>query len=171
MSIDLDLYPKIEAMSTQDKTSVTTNASIRNKGKIASTTMALFDFDRIYLAVQEFKQQRSWSNLRLERSRLMDFCLTRDDWYTLYIPQAELVIRNIADIRKQEDILIRLLQDYTDRFYKALKTAYEGQFYDIVNIKKDDDALLKVYHFEIDNTDDGEAYEKQIKVLQELVKF
>ena len=157
-------------MSTQDKTSITTNASIRNKGKIASTTMALFDFDRIYLAVQEFKQQRSWSNLRLERSRLMDFCLTRDDWYTLYIPQAELVIRNIADIRKQEDILIRLLQDYTDRFYKSLKTAYEGQFYDIVHIKKDDDALLKVYHFEIDNTNDGEAYEKQIRVLQELVK-
>ena len=169
-SIDLDLYPKIEAMSTQDKTSITTNASIRNKGKIASTTMALFDFDRIYLAVQEFKQQRSWSNLRLERTRLMDFCLMHNDWYTLYIPQAELAIRNIADIRKQEDILIRLLQDYTDRFYKSLKTAYEGQFYDIVHIKKDDDALLKVYHFEINNTDDGEAYEKQIRVLQELVK-
>jgi hypothetical protein len=170
VSIDLDLYPKIEAMSTQDKTSITANTSIRNKGKIASTTMALFDFDRIYLAIQEFKQQRSWSNLRLERTRLMDFCRTRDDWYTLYIPQAELVIRNIADIRKQEDILIRVLQDYTDRFYKSLKTAYEGQFYDIVHIRKDDDALLKVYHFEIDNTDDGEAYEKQIRVLQDLVK-
>lgn len=170
VAIDLDLYPKIEAMSTQDKTSVTTNASIRNKGKIASTTMPLFDFDRIYLAIQEFKLQRSWSNLRLERTRLMDFCRTRDDWYTLYIPQAELVIRNIADIRKQEDILIRLLQDYTDRFYKSLKTAYEGQFYDIVHIKNDDDALLKVYHFEIDHTDDGEAYEKQIRILQDLVK-
>ncbi|MDP1786787.1 DEAD/DEAH box helicase family protein [Nitrosomonas sp.] len=170
VSIDLDLYPKIEAMSTQDKTSITTNASIRNKGKIASETMALFDFDRIYLAVQEFKQQRSWSNLRLGRTRLMDFCRTRDDWYTLYIPQAELVIRNIADIRKQEDMLIRLLQDYTDRFYKSLKRAYEGQFYDIVHIRKDDDALLKVYHFEIDNTDDGEVYGKQIRILQELVK-
>ena len=167
--IDLDLYPKIEAMSTQDKAGSTPDANIRNKGKIASDTMALFDFDRIYLAVQEFKQLRSWSNLRLERSRLMDFCLTRDDWYTLYIPQAELNIRNIADIRKQEDILIRLLQDYTDRFYKALKTAYEGQFYDIVNVKEDDDTLLKVYHFEIDNNEDGEAYEKKIKALQVLV--
>jgi len=168
--IDLDLYPKIEAMSTQDKASAAAEASIRNKGKIASETMALFDFDRIYLAVQEFKQLRSWSNLRLERARLMDFCLTRDDWYTLYIPQTELNIRNIADIGKQEDILIRLLQDYTDRFYRALKTAYEGQFYDIVNVKEDDDTLLKVYHFEIDNNEDGEEYEKKLKVLQALVK-
>ncbi len=100
----------------------------------------------------------------------MDFCLTRNDWYTLYIPQAELTIRSIADISKQENILIRLLQDYTDRFYKALKTAYEGQFYDIVSVEKDDDSLLKVYHFEIDDTEDGEAYEKKIKALQVLVK-
>lgn len=99
----------------------------------------------------------------------MDFCLTRDDWYTLYIPQAELVIRNIADIKKQEDILIRLLQDYTDRFYKMLKTAYEGQFYDIVKVKEDDDSLLKVYHFEIDNDENGEEYEKKLKMLQALV--
>lgn len=167
--IDLDLYPKIEAMSTQDKT-IATDANIRNKGKIASDTMALFDFDRIYLAVQEFKQLRSWSNLRLTRTRLVDFCLTRNDWYTLYIPQAELNIRSIADITKQEEILIRLLQDYTDRFYRMLKTAYEGQFYDIVYVKKDDGNLLKVYHFEIDNDANGEAYDQKIKALQVLVK-
>lgn len=89
---------------------------------------------------------------------------------TPYIPQAELAIQNIADIDKQQDVLIRLLQDYTDRFYKSLKIAYEGQFYDIVSVKEDDDTLLKVYHFEIDNTEDGEAYEKKIKALQVLVK-
>jgi hypothetical protein len=168
--IELDFYPKIEAMSTQNKISTAADANARKKGKIASDTMALFDFDRIYLAVLEFKQLRSWSNLRLERTRLMDFCLTRNDWYTLYIPQAELAIFKIADIGKQEDILIRLLQDYTDRFYRALKTAYEDQFYDIVTVEKDDDALLTVYHFEIDNDDGGKEYEKKLKVLQALVK-
>ena len=156
-------------MSTQDKASATPVVNSRNQGKIASETMSLFDFDRIYLAVQEFKQLRSWSNLRLERSRLLDFCLKHNDWYTLYIPQAELGIRTIADIRKQEDILIRLLQDYTDRFYKSLKTAYEGQFYEIVNVREDDDGLLKKYHFDIDNDADGEEYEKRIKALQTLV--
>ena len=119
--------------------------------------MALFDFDRIYLALQEYKQLRSWSNLRLTRLRLKDFCLEDGDWYTLYIPPNELAIHTIADIRKQEDILIRLLQDYTDRFYKTLKTAYEGQFYQVDNVKEDDGALLKMYHFEIDGTGDGNA--------------
>lgn len=168
--IDLDLYPKLEAMGSQDNAGSLPEGNIRHKGKIASTTMALFDFDRIYLAIQEFKQLRSWSNLRLDRNRLIDFCQQRDDWYTLFIPQAELSIQRISDIRKQEDILIRLLQDYTDRFYKGLKAAYEGQFYDIVNVREDDDALLKVYQFEIENTEDGEAYEQKIKTLQALVK-
>lgn len=168
--IELDLYPKIEAMSTKDNAGAKPDSNVRHDGKIASATMALFDFDRIYLAVQEFKLQRSWSNLRLDRSRLMEFCLTRNDWYTLYIPKPELGVRSVADIGKQEDILIRLLLDYTDRFYKALKTAYEGQFYDIVTVKEGDESLLKVYHFEIDNGDDGKEYEAKIKALQALVK-
>ncbi len=113
-------------MSSKVTTSVLQEAVSRNTGKIATATMALFDFDRIYLAVQEFKYLRSWSNLRLERQRLEEFCLKHNDWYTLFIPQSELSIRNISDISKQEDILIRLLQDYTDRFYKSLKTAYEA---------------------------------------------
>ena len=169
--ITLDMYPKLEAMGSQDKGNTAgSEVNIRQPGKIASETMAMFDFDRIYLAVQEFKQLRSWSNLRLDRGRLVDFCLTQNDWYTLFIPKSELTIRRIADIAKQENILIRLLQDYTDRFYKSLKTAYEGQFYDIVNVREDDDTLLKVYQFEIEDTPDGEAYEQKLKVLQELVR-
>jgi hypothetical protein len=167
--ITLDLYPKLEALATQDKNSAP-DSNIRHMGKIASETMALFDFDRIYLAVQQFKLLHKLSNLRLDQSRLVDFCLKLNDWYTLYIPKAELEIRGFADIEKQQDILIRLLQDYTDRFYKSLKAAYEGQFYDIVNIKEDDDSLLKVYQFEIEDSSGGEAYEKKLKVLQELVK-
>lgn len=168
--ITLDLYPKLEALASQDKGSAGPEGNIRHMGKIASETMALFDFDRIYLAVQEFKQLRSWSNLRLDRARLMDFCLNHHDWYTLFIPKSELSIRGFADILKQEEILIRLLQDYTDRFYKSLKSAYEGQFYDIVTVKEDDDTLLKVYQFEIEDTEDGEAYEKKLKQLQALVR-
>ena len=168
--ITLDLYPKLEALASQDKGSAGPEGNIRHMGKIASETMALFDFDRIYLAVQEFKQLRSWSNLRLDRARLMDFCLNHHDWYTLFIPKSELSIRGFGDILKQEEILIRLLQDYTDRFYKSLKSAYEGQFYDIVTVKEDDDTLLKVYQFEIEDTEDGEAYEKKLKQLQALVR-
>jgi len=168
--IELDLYPKLEAMATKERRNTMPDANIRHKGKIKAETMVLFDFDRIYLALQEFKELRGWSNLRLDYSRLADFCRTRNDWYTLYIPQSELEIRSIADSSKQQDILIRLLQGYAERFYKSLKNAYEGRFYDVVSIKEDDAALLKAYRFGIESTDEGRDYEKKIKALQALVK-
>lgn len=169
--IELDLYPKLEAMAAGNQLDGDVLLlSIRHEGKIDFAHMAMFDFDRIYLAVQEFKLQRSWSNLRLDRQRLIDFCNQMNDWYTLLIPKAELYIAKFSDIKKQEDILIRLLLDYTDRFYKSLKNAYEGQFYDIVKLNEDSDALPKLIHFEIENNSDGEAYEKKLRALQQLVK-
>jgi hypothetical protein len=168
--IELDLYPKIEAMAAGNKLDKTAPSVHRHQGKIVQATMALFDFDRIYLVVQEYKLLRSWSNLRLDNSRLMDFCLYQNDWYTLYIPEAEFLISTIFDIRKQEDILIRLLQDYTDRFYKSLKTAYEQQFYDVVTVKSDDDTLIKNYHFDIENSEDGAEYAKRIEQLKKFVE-
>lgn len=166
--IELDIYPKLEALATKSYSQA--DGNLRHASKIAKSTMALFDFDRIYLSLLEFKSQRTWSNLRLEIDKLKDFCLTTGNWYTLYIPEIAMQINSIADVKRQEDILIRLLQDYTDRFYKTLKTAYEGQFYDVVEVQADDEVLLKTYHFDIEDTDSGLEYQTKIKALQTMIK-
>jgi hypothetical protein len=164
----LDLYPRVEALSSKDKGTVPATEA-RNKGKLNQTLFPAFNWDRVYLALQDYKLQRSWSNLRLERQKLIDFCAGAQDWYTLFIPAAELDVKTFADIRKQEDILLRLLTDYTDRFYKALKTGYEGQFYDIAHIDEDHGSMLKLYQFEIENSDDGLEYQAKLEVLKKLV--
>src|SRR5690606_9584340 len=108
----LDLYPRVEALSSKDKGTTALTTEARNKGKLNQTLFPAFNWDRIYLALQDYKLQRSWSNLRLERQKLIDFCAGTQDWYTLFIPAAELNVTTFADIRKQEDILLRLLTDY-----------------------------------------------------------
>ena len=164
----LDLYPRVEALSTQDK-STASPTEARHKGQLNIALFALFDWDRIYLALQIYKLQRSWSNLRLDRQKLMDFCTESTGWYTLFVPAAELAVTDFGAIQKQENILVRLLVDYTDRFYKSLKTGYEGQFYDVVRMDNDHGSMLKLYQFEIDNTDDGLEYLKKLEVLKKLV--
>lgn len=165
----LDLYPRVEALSTERRPGTAAPTEARHKGKLSADLFSLFDWDRIYLALQEYKIQRSWSNLRLDRQKLIDFCSGSADWYTLFIPATELKVRSFGDVNKQEDILIRLLIDYTDRFYNALKKGYEGQFYDIAHIDEDHGSMLKLYQFEIDNSDDGLAYLKKLEVLKQLV--
>jgi len=165
----LDLYPRVEALSTDRSTGSLVKTEARHKGKLSADLFALFDWDRIYLALQEYKIQRSWSNLRLDRQKLIGFCSGPADWYTLFIPSVELTVRRFRDVSKQEDILIRLLIEYTDRFYNALKKGYEGQFYDIAHIDEDHGSMLKLYQFEIDNTDSGLEYLKKLEVLKQLV--
>ena len=165
----LDLYPRVEALSSKDKGVIATTTEARNKGKLNQTLFAAFNWDRVYLALQDYKLQRSWSNLRLERQKLIDFCAGAQDWYTLFIPAAELNVTTFADIRKQEDILLRLLTDYTDRFYKALKTGYEGQFYDITHFDAAHGSMLDRYQFTIENSDDGLEYQAKLEALKKLV--
>jgi hypothetical protein len=164
----LDMYPRVEALAT--KGSPVQQAEARHQGKLNPKLFAVFDWDRIYLALLNFKLQRSWSNLRLDMDKLKTFAEGPSDWYTLFIPATELNVRSFADVSKQEDILIRLLCDYTDRFYKTLKTAYEGQFYDIVRMTEDHGSMLKLYHFEIEDSADGHVYKQKLEVLQKLVK-
>mgnify|MGYP000368541767 CR=1 FL=1 len=170
--VKLDLYPKIEALSTTDSGDKTP-AHDRLPRKLKAEVIAAFDFERIYLAIQDFKLQRGWSNLRLDKAKLTEFCLGKtsatNSWYTLLIPEQELEIKLFSDVRKQEDIMIRLLQDYTDRFYKALKNAYEGQFFEVTHVHEDDPGMLKVYHFEIEDTEDGFSYSSRLEQLQKLV--
>lgn len=173
--VALDLYPRVEALSSKDKgkgkgKSAAPTKEARHQGKLNQALFSAFNWDRIYLALQDYKLQRSWSNLRLERQKLIDFCAGAQDWYTLFIPAAELNVTTFADIRKQEDILLQLLTDYTDRFYKALKTGYEGQFYDITYIDENHGSMLKLYQFAIENSDDGLMYQTRLEVLKKLVE-
>ncbi|OYU74963.1 MAG: type III restriction endonuclease subunit R, partial [Alphaproteobacteria bacterium PA3] len=165
----LDLYPRIEALSTKDNATAKVAPDARHKGKLDRAAMAMFDWDAVFLALQEYKLLKTWSNLRLDRQLLIDFCTGSDGWYTLFIPRAELVINGFDDVTKQQGILVQLLTEYTDRFYQALKAGYEGQFYDVAYITDDHGSMLKLYQFEIDATDNGREYETKLKVLRDLV--
>lgn len=164
----LDLYPRVEALSTTTNSGAV-KVEARHKGVLDKKLFSFFNWDRIYLALQNYKLQRSWSNLRLDRQKLIEFCSGSQEWCTLYIPATELVVNSFADITKQEDILLKLLLDYTDRFYKALKTGYEGQFYDIVHMDDEHGSMLKLYQFEIEDSDDGREYKTKLETLQKLV--
>jgi hypothetical protein len=165
----VDLYPRIQALASGEAKSATKPTDARQTAKLVTEAMRFFDWDRIFLAVQEHKLLSSWSNLRVDCDRLKKFCLGDAGWYTLYVPASELVIRRMEDVRKQEDILIQLLTDFTERYYQALKNAYEGDFYEVISLAADHGSMLKLYHFEIEDTDDGNAYLQRLQALQEIV--
>ncbi len=164
----LDLYPRVEAISTKADPAVRA-ADHRHSGKLSPRAVACFDWDELFNALQTYKLLKSWSNLRVDKDALVKFCQADDSWYTLFVPEAELAVAGFADVHKQQSIMVQLLKDYTDRFYQALKLAYEGQFYDIMHVGEDAGSIIKLYEFEIENNDDGLEYKKRIEALKEIV--
>ena len=164
----LDLYPRVEAITTT-ATATGSAPDKRNRGKLSKAAIACFDWDAVFTAVQEYKLLKSWSNLKVDRERLYQFCLGDDSWYTLLIPQAELEVSGFSDVLRQQDIMLQLLTDYTDRFYQGLKAAYEGKFYDVAPVTEDSGSIIKLYQFEIENTDVGLEYKAKLEALSSIV--
>ncbi|MGJ8649490.1 MAG: DEAD/DEAH box helicase family protein [Opitutaceae bacterium] len=164
----VDLYPRIEALSSTSKGSASKKEA-RSEAKLSSEVMEHFNWDQLFLAVQDYKLQRSWSNLRVSKERLKAFCFAGNSWYTLYAPAKEMQVTRYSDVFKQQRILTQLLIDYTDRFYKALKNAYEGQFYEVIAMDEDHSSMLKLYHFEIEDSSAGQVYHQRLEVLKQLI--
>lgn len=164
----LDLYPKVEALATKVKVSTAVDA--RSTGKIPLGLVKLFDFERIYLALQTYKQQRTWSNLRLDLQRLFEFCTQDQTWYTLYIPATEFELNRFDRVFQLENIMIQLLTEYVDRFYKTLKNAYEGQFFDVVEVDDQHASLIGMYHIECEASADGQEYHARLDALKQIVE-
>lgn len=164
----LDLYPRIEVIQGGDQQDGFT--AKRNEGKIPEICLKHFNWDRIYLAIQEHKMRQSWHNLRVDLERLRQFCESSQDWFTLYAPASEFEFQTFRDLLRMEDVLITLLLDYTERFYNALKHAYQSRHYEVITLTEDHGSMLKLYKFDIEDSDDGRTYLEQLKTLQAFIE-
>ena len=163
----LDRYPRVEALSTTPGNALPLNQ--REIHTLDSRLFPLFDWDAIYLRLLDFKQRRTWSNLRLDKDRLRAFA-EGNDWYTLFIPASALIVHSFADVLKQQDLLLELLCLYTEAFYARLKSAYEGQFYETALVDSDNGSMQNGYQFTIEPNDVGRDYEKKLLELKRLVE-
>lgn len=165
----LDCYPRIQALASKGNQIAQSKDRQKQTAALNSNLFELFDWDRIYLKLQQHKLLQSWNNLRLDKGRLKTFAETTG-WYKLYIPSSELAVQSFDDVKKQEGLLIELLLDYADAFYKSLKAAYEGQFYREKIVDEKNGSMLDSYLFSINKTEDGGGYEAKLNDLKRRVE-
>ena len=163
----LDLYPRLEALSS--KAIRQSDNDERQSNKFKQEIFALFDWDKLYLALQQYKMERTWSNLRVSRDGLRKFVESRDDWYLLYVPDSAMEIRCFADVQTQQDILLQLLKEYTDQFYRRLKAAYEQQFMETTIVTEENGSFFDEYKM-LFGEEENIPYEREqtVKKIEEL---
>lgn len=177
--VKLDLYPRLQAYHTDQSKRNDDLQDKRQEQEISPSIMPFFDFNWLYLQLKQYKMQNGYSNICLSIDDLRAFCTrevknSKDDWYKLLVDNAQLS-HNVKGIEFQQEILLELLQMYMDKFYKTMKNAYEGQYYEVKAFDVNDDSLpieiLKQYQFtakEGQNAD-FEAYKERLELLQKMV--
>ena len=166
---ELDLYPKIEVLSVKDST-VGDVRSDKQKAILPTPAMAFFDWDRLYLRLLEYKNQKSWLNLRLSLTSLRNFASGTQDWYELLAPPDKVQFMGFEDIKRLEEIIFRLLCQYVDRYYEALKSAYEDKFYEYAEVATTDLDGIDGYSFEVRDDSEGNLYYARLGELKKIVE-
>jgi hypothetical protein len=147
----LDWYPKIQSRISQGVTGAG-EAVARNQGSLRKEHLAFFDWDSIYWEMQDFKNDRAWFNLNLDRGNL-EKLLSEDSWYTLLIPPDELVPTRFDRVRLWQEIAVALLKKYADAFYKAKKAEWEAPKLEYRDLDPNDPNMVKEYRFLIEKSE------------------
>lgn len=165
LNIKVDWYPKIQVLHKASQSSVIPNDS-RSQGKLTDNNLAFLNWDNVYFDIQKYKNERNWYNMSITKKILQEI-LSDQDWYTLLIPDYELEVRIIDQIRIWQEIAVSLLKAYCDKLYNYEKNKYLSQYleYQILDINHPN--FITEYKLYIEKTQDQLI--QRLKELKEVL--
>lgn len=123
--VALDYYPKIQAMRSAGRKSILdeTNATL-HKAKLTPEHLAFVDWNKIYFAIIDYKNERSWYNLCVSPEDVKEIALD-GSWYTLFIPEPQMLFTDFgSQTTMWHDILVTLLKGYVEKVYNNAKSRW-----------------------------------------------
>ncbi len=165
MMVKVDWTPKVDAIWSQ-RAGVNTVADMP-EGKLRKSHLNLLDWNRIFFAIEQMKNERSWYNMELNVGMLQELML-QPDWYELTIQDADLEFRDFGrDVSRWEDITIALLRGYIERAYKRSKGKWESKYMETVYLDPSDPNFFDEYTIEVRN--DKKEWIEKLKELREQI--
>lgn len=147
--IILDLYSKVDINESK-----TINAGEVHKdenNKLTCKELQFIDYQELYFEIQKFKNERQYYNFSISFEKIKEI-LINNSWYKLLIPNEEFEFTSFEKVVKYQDIAVRLLKKYIERFYNYKKDAWESQFREYVDVNEDDPNMVKEYKIYIEES-------------------
>lgn len=164
--VKVDWRPKVDAMWSGSKTGATYAAEGKVE-KLRPAHLNLLDWPRIFFAIEQMKNERSWYNMELSADTLRQLMLN-PVWYELTIDNYDLEFHDFGrDVARWEDITIALLRAYIDRAYRRNKSRWESQYLETVWLSSDDPNFFEEYTVEVRN--DQKEWIEKLKELREKI--
>ena len=153
-TVVLDCYAKVQ-FETSKRT--TGGEVTKNTTTLKPENLAFLDYENIYFELQKYKNEKSRYNVNIRKSDIIEL-LHNNSWYTLLIPEDELVVRSFQDYKRFEKIAITLLIKYFDKYYYAVKSKWEKPLLQLVPMEDSDENFIKddEYTISISNVEENE---------------
>ena len=126
-----------------------------------------FDWDVIYRRLLAHKAEKGYRNLAISKERLRSFADSGDDWYELFADPVRMRFDSFEKLKHIQDVFETLVCGYADRFYDRLRRLHEDGHMELAPLTED--LMPESWHFEIDNTPDGEVWRNRIIELMHII--
>ena len=167
----LDCRSKIQSIESSGSLKMNIQM-IDTRFTIPASTLALLDYYRIFDEIQQYKNEKSYFNISIDRNKLKPI-LETDGWYELIIPEKQLEIDSIRKIEYATDYAIMALKSYMDKFCKFEQERWEAPLLEFQEISATDNNFVDEYTFTVtpqnslDTT--GEELDKFIEDIKSIL--
>lgn len=174
--ITLDYYPKIQAMRSAGRKSILdeTNATL-HKAILTPEHLAFVDWNRVYFAIVDYKNERSWYNLCVSSEDIREVAMD-SSWYTLFIPEPQMLFTDFgSQTAMWHEILVTLLKGYVEKVYNNAKSRWMSRNVETAYLDSSHPNFEEEYcvlmHKELFKNEDEAGFCKAInKLKQELTE-
>lgn len=114
-----DWYPRIQSIHSKQ----TSDAAKKDDVKLEDKHIALLNFDQLYFELEQFKRERSWYNLNIDKAGIKKL-LSDKAWYSLFLPKDRLTPLNFAGVSLLQQVATELLKRFVEHYYNYCKRSF-----------------------------------------------
>ena len=106
----------------------TNSAEATLETRIPKPSLALLDWEKIYLQLLEYKQEKQYHNLIFNMETLKEIMNPDRGAYTLSVmAESEVKPQSLAELERLETLVLTLLQKYITKFYKIIQKQWSSK--------------------------------------------
>jgi len=140
----VDLMPKADTLVSEGLVAEKPETwEVQNRQWLPRDVLPLFDRNRLYREIWQFRTARGYRNLLVRPEVLA--CILETKQYDLRCPPAMLQIASFADVGRLEDIAVMILRKYVDRYYTRAHRKWEQDQMAYRSLDEDDENLVGSY--------------------------
>lgn len=125
--VSVDMSLKIEAMRSSSAGVVTSQTRGGQEQSIPQESLDLVNWERIYIDLLEFKEQKGFSNLALRPGTPRQLLETSDPkLYNLFADEAVVKPRSFSEASMLQEAVLTILRKYLEKYYRVSQERWDS---------------------------------------------